>query len=46
VDNVVAAIHEPRTLTDEEQAELTQLTQEVHRRLPADYQWLKDWEYV
>jgi aryl-alcohol dehydrogenase-like predicted oxidoreductase len=46
VDNVVAAIHEPRTLTDEEQAELTQLTQEVRRSLPADYQWLKEWEYV
>lgn len=46
VDNVVAAIREPRALTDEEQAELDQLSQDVRARLPADYQWLKEWEYV
>ena len=46
VDNIVAAIHEPRTLTDEEQAELNEISRETWRRLPADYQWLKQWEYV
>jgi aryl-alcohol dehydrogenase-like predicted oxidoreductase len=46
VDNLVAAIREPRTLTDEEQAELDQVSQDVRARLPADYQWLKEWEYV
>jgi aryl-alcohol dehydrogenase-like predicted oxidoreductase len=46
VDNVVAAIREPRTLTEEEQAELKELSRETWRRLPADYQWLKQWEYV
>jgi aryl-alcohol dehydrogenase-like predicted oxidoreductase len=46
VDNIVAAIREPRALTDEEQAELDQLSQDVRARLPADYQWLKEWEYV
>jgi aryl-alcohol dehydrogenase-like predicted oxidoreductase len=46
VDNIVAAIHEPRALTDEEQAELNEISRETWRRLPADYQWLKQWEYV
>ena len=46
VDNVVAAIREPRTLTEAEQAELQELSREAWRRLPADYQWLKQWEYV
>jgi len=46
VDNVVAAIHEPRTLNDAEQADVELISQEVRDRLPADYLWLKEWEYV
>jgi len=46
VDNVVAAIREPRTLDDAEQADVEQISQEVRDRLPADYLWLKEWEYV
>jgi aryl-alcohol dehydrogenase-like predicted oxidoreductase len=46
VDNLVAAIHEPRQLSEEEAAELEKVSQEVRNRLPADYQWLRQWEYV
>ncbi len=46
VDNVAAAIKEPRALRPDEQAELSQVTEDMWSRLPADYQWLKEWEYV
>jgi len=46
VDNLVAAIRETRQLNAHEQAELERLGDEMWARLPADYAWLKDWEYV
>ena len=46
VDNVALAIKEPRELRAEEHAELRKATDDMWVRLPADYQWLKDWEYV
>ncbi len=46
VDNVVAAIHEPRTLTDHEKGELEDLSLAVLNRLPTEYQWLRNWQYV
>ena len=46
VDNMVAAVCERRELDAEERAELRRLGEEMWARLPDDYQWLKDWEYV
>ncbi len=46
VDNVAPAIKEPRELHADEHAELQRATGDMWARLPADYQWLKDWEYV
>lgn len=46
VDNVAQAVRERRTLDRREQAELDQAGREMWARLPEDYQWLKDWEYV
>ena len=46
VDNVARAIKEPRELEADEHAELQHATSDMWARLPADYQWLKDWEYV
>jgi predicted aldo/keto reductase-like oxidoreductase len=46
VDNMVAAIREPRELDGKEQAELEHRCRQMWDRLPEDYQWLKDWEYV
>ena len=46
VDNMAAAVKEHRALGTQELAELKQLGDEMWARLPADYQWLKDWEYV
>ncbi len=46
VDNVVAAIKERRELDAAEKAELQQATREMWAKLPADYQWLKEWENV
>ncbi len=46
VDNVALAIKEPRALQPDEQAELSQVTDAMWSRLPDDYQWLKEWEYV
>ncbi len=46
VDNVVKAVQERRELDGEERAELQRLGQEMWARLPPDYQWLKQWEYV
>lgn len=46
VDNIAAAVRERRELDAEERAELERLGDEMWARLPEEYQWLKDWEYV
>lgn len=46
VDNVVKAIKERRELDMKEARELEAAMDDAWARLPADYQWLKDWEYV
>ncbi len=45
VDNVVKAVREPN-LDETEAKELETAMDEAWARLPADYQWLKNWEYV
>jgi aryl-alcohol dehydrogenase-like predicted oxidoreductase len=46
VDNVAKAVTERRQLDLAETAELEKAADEMWARLPEDYQWLKDWEYV
>lgn len=46
VDNAADAVKERRQLDAAERAELERATTEMWARLPADYQWLKNWEYV
>jgi len=46
VDNVARAVKERRELDVTERAELERSVEEMWARLPAGYQWLKDWEYV
>lgn len=46
VDNVVAAVKEPRQLDEGEKAELDVAVREMWARLPADYQWLHEWRNV
>lgn len=46
VDNVAQAIRERRELDASEHAELKQIGGEMWARLPADYQWLKEWRYA
>jgi len=46
VDNMAKAIKERRELDLQEKAELERATSEMWAKLPANYQWLKDWEYV
>lgn len=46
VDNAAKAVQERRQLDKSEQAELEQAAEEMWARLPENYQWLKDWEYV
>ena len=46
VDNVVRAVKESRQLDVAEAKELEEAMDEAWARLPADYQWLKNWEYV
>jgi predicted aldo/keto reductase-like oxidoreductase len=45
VDNIVKAVREPE-LDETEAKELETAMDEAWARLPADYQWLKNWEYV
>jgi len=45
VDNVVKAVLEPE-LDEAEAKELSTAMDEAWAKLPADYQWLKNWEYV
>ncbi len=46
VDNIALAVKERRQLDVKEQAELDEAMERAWASLPADYQWLKDWEYV
>jgi len=46
VDNVAKAVMERRRLDVTEAAELENLMERTWARLPANYQWLKNWEYV
>jgi predicted aldo/keto reductase-like oxidoreductase len=46
VDNMALAVRERRELDHDERAELEQRSDLAWASLPADYQWLKDWEYV
>jgi len=46
VENVAKAVAERRQLDVAEAKELEQAMDEAWAKLPPDYQWLKDWEYV
>jgi aryl-alcohol dehydrogenase-like predicted oxidoreductase len=46
VDNMAKAVKERRELDVSEKAELDRATGEAWAKLPANYQWLRDWEYV
>jgi aryl-alcohol dehydrogenase-like predicted oxidoreductase len=46
VDNMARAVKERRELDVTERAELERSADEMWARLPANYQWLKNWEYV
>jgi predicted aldo/keto reductase-like oxidoreductase len=46
VDNVARAVKERRELDIKEKADLDQAMERAWANLPANYQWLKDWEYV
>ena len=46
VDNMALAVMERRELDAEEKAELEKAMDEAWAKLPYQYQWLKDWEYV
>jgi aryl-alcohol dehydrogenase-like predicted oxidoreductase len=46
VDNAVRAVKERRELDAAEARELRQLMGQTWANLPANYQWLKNWEYV
>ena len=46
VDNAVKAVKERRELDLKEKAELDNVAKETWARLPAHYQWLRNWEYV
>ena len=46
VDNAVKAVQERRELDLAEQTELEETAQRTLAKLPANYQWLKNWQYV
>jgi aryl-alcohol dehydrogenase-like predicted oxidoreductase len=46
VDNVIKAVKERRKFDVEEAAELEAAAEQAWARLPQNYQWLKDWQYV
>jgi aryl-alcohol dehydrogenase-like predicted oxidoreductase len=46
VDNVATAVLERRQFDLADAAELKQAMDETWAKLPANYQWLKNWEYV
>ncbi|MEF8787663.1 MAG: aldo/keto reductase [Planctomycetota bacterium] len=46
VDNVALAVKERRKLDKKEKAELKKAMDEAWAKLPPEYEWLKDWEYI
>jgi len=46
VDNIAKAVKERRELDLKERAELEKAGGEAWAKLPANYQWLRNWEYV
>lgn len=46
VDNMARAMKERRELDVKERAELERAVDDMWAKLPANYQWLKNWEYV
>ena len=46
VDNAAKAVKERRELDLAERAELGQAVRETLAKLPSDYQWLRQWQYV
>ncbi|MFH1715799.1 MAG: aldo/keto reductase [Planctomycetota bacterium] len=46
VDNVAKAVMERRQLDIKEVAELDNANKQAWAKLPANYQWLRNWEYV
>jgi aryl-alcohol dehydrogenase-like predicted oxidoreductase len=46
VDNICMAVKERRELDLKEKAALDNAMEQAWAKLPANYQWLKDWEYV
>ena len=46
VDNMAAAVRERRELDSAEKAQLERWGKQMWANLPADYEWLRDWEYV
>ncbi len=46
VDNAAQAVKERRQLDKDEKAELERAATEMWAKLPENYQWLKNWEYV
>ena len=46
VDNMAMAVKERRQLDQAEVKELEEVMDQAWAKLPEDYQWLKDWEYV
>ncbi len=46
IDNVAKAVMERRQLDVNEAAELENANKQAWAKLPANYQWLKNWEYV
>jgi predicted aldo/keto reductase-like oxidoreductase len=46
VDNAARAVMERRKLDLKERTELEKAGDEMWAKLPADYAWLKEWEYV
>jgi len=46
VDNMAKAVKECRELDAAETKELYEAMDEAWAQLPANYQWLKEWDYV
>jgi hypothetical protein len=46
VDNVCAALKEPRDLDAQERSDLDRAMTRAWASLPAEYGWLREWEYV
>jgi hypothetical protein len=46
VDNVAKAVMERRELDVKETAELDNANKQALAKLPQNYQWLKNWQYV